>query len=272
MVVLAQIGPLMERLLGNAGYLVLYLVAGLAGGIVSSLWNPYLVSAGASGAIFGLYGALLAFLARDRGSIPPEVLAGLKRGAFVFVGYNLLFGLTEKNVDVAAHVGGFACGFLAALLLAHPLTPAEVRRRQPRDLGLALAGVALFALFVVRAPHVFDLQGAFERMGQLEHRSIGSVNAAIDKVKAGGSERELAELIERDVLPPWRRSLAELEGARRLPIPQARLVAKVVTYMKARAAGWEMLGEAIKNDDQALFQRAREKQAEADKLANEIGK
>ena len=72
MIGLWQMGPLVERLLGNRGFLAVYLFSGVCGSLASVLWNPFVVSAGASGAVFGVYGALLAFLLRHRGSIPRE--------------------------------------------------------------------------------------------------------------------------------------------------------------------------------------------------------
>ena len=66
MLALWNVGSCMERLLGSTGFLVLYLLAGLLGSVASVAWNPFVVSAGASGAIFGLYGGLLAFLMRHR--------------------------------------------------------------------------------------------------------------------------------------------------------------------------------------------------------------
>jgi rhomboid protease GluP len=76
MIVLLQIGPFVERLVGNVGFLIVYFVSGFAGNVTSLVWNPYTVSAGASGAIFGLYGLLLGFLLMSRrDSIPTDVLA-----------------------------------------------------------------------------------------------------------------------------------------------------------------------------------------------------
>jgi len=75
MVALWNIGSFMERVLGPVGFVVLYLLAGLLGSVASVVWNPFVVSAGASGAIFGLYGGLLAFLVRHRDTASPASLA-----------------------------------------------------------------------------------------------------------------------------------------------------------------------------------------------------
>ena len=73
------------------------------------------VSAGASGAIFGLLGALLWVVIRNRGKAGR--LTG--RGMLFMVLLSLYFGFTSTGVDNAAHVGGLICGFLTAVLLYH---------------------------------------------------------------------------------------------------------------------------------------------------------
>ena len=67
-------GDLTERLYGSARYAVIYLLSALAGSVASGWWNPQGNSAGASGAMFGVYGALLVFLAVRRSDIPLHLL------------------------------------------------------------------------------------------------------------------------------------------------------------------------------------------------------
>ncbi|MGA9334218.1 MAG: rhomboid family intramembrane serine protease, partial [Rudaea sp.] len=70
MIAFVYVGPTVERMFGNLGFLVLYVVSGLGGSLLALYLNPMLIHAGASGAIFGIYGALLAVLLRERDSIP----------------------------------------------------------------------------------------------------------------------------------------------------------------------------------------------------------
>jgi rhomboid protease GluP len=107
-----QAGRFIERLFGSTGFLLVYIISGIAGALVSVAWHPYVIGAGASGAIFGLYGALLGYLAMRRDSIPDEVLSPLIKGALVFIGYNFVFGVLNTGTDVADHVGGLAAGFV----------------------------------------------------------------------------------------------------------------------------------------------------------------
>jgi rhomboid protease GluP len=79
MVVLWDAGKRMERILGRGGFLVCYLLSGLAGSVASLAFHPASVSVGASGAIFGLFGALLGFLARSRRRLPRPVMVATPR-------------------------------------------------------------------------------------------------------------------------------------------------------------------------------------------------
>jgi len=121
MYILYQVGMLTEILFGKIRYIVLYLVAGLAGSFTSLYVHPLGVSAGASGAIFGVFGALLAFLLIERGVIPKRAAMQIARSAAVFLGYQLIYGLADKTTDLSAHVGGLVAGFVVGcLLLLHP--------------------------------------------------------------------------------------------------------------------------------------------------------
>ncbi|MFZ1936668.1 MAG: rhomboid family intramembrane serine protease [Thermoguttaceae bacterium] len=158
---LAAAGPFVERMLGNIGFLVLYLVAGLCGSVVSLLWNPLLVSAGASGAIFGVYGALLGILRRQRSTIPAKVLAQLRNGAGTFLLYNVFYGVMQAarggNVDFAAHIGGLAGGVLGGIVLGQPITREALAGRFLRNIMLAGVG-AILLLGVLLSFRVSDAE------------------------------------------------------------------------------------------------------------------
>lgn len=126
MYVLYQVGYFTERLFGGARYLALYLIAGVGGNLIGLWLHPNVVAAGASGAIFGVYGGLLAYLLRYRGVVNPQAAKAVTRSVFIFLGYNLFFGLADRHTDLTAHIGGLATGFLVGLVLA----PAPAGRRR----------------------------------------------------------------------------------------------------------------------------------------------
>lgn len=102
MLILWQLGSMLEPYLGRKTFLSLYFIAGVAGGIASILLNnPMTVSVGASGAIFGLMGAY-AVLARRMSRPDTQIL--------VLIGINLVIGFLVPNIDWHAHVGGLIAG------------------------------------------------------------------------------------------------------------------------------------------------------------------
>ena len=136
-----SLGSLTERLFGWRSFLIIYLASGLCASLASLWWHPLLNSAGASGAIFGVLGALLAFMVNPRTRIAPHIAKAQRNSALIFIAYNLLNGATHVGIDNAAHVGGLLAGFMLGWALALPLDT-EVRATHRRRLALT-AVVAL---------------------------------------------------------------------------------------------------------------------------------
>lgn len=125
MYVLYQIGPFTEPLFGGPRYLAIYLLTGIGGNLLGLALHPGIISAGASGAIFGVYGALLGFLLRRRASIQPGAARSVARSAGIFLVYNLAYGLLSTHTDLTAHIGGLVTGFVFGYLLAPPFGEAH---------------------------------------------------------------------------------------------------------------------------------------------------
>src|SRR5262249_52818307 len=85
-------GPVVERFFGHLGFAALYVLSGIGGGLASLLVHPTIVTAGASGAIFGVFGGLLGYLIVRHGEVPAAILRPMRSGVLGFLGYNLLFG------------------------------------------------------------------------------------------------------------------------------------------------------------------------------------
>ena len=81
------------------------------------------VGAGASGAIFGLYGAVFGFLLIQRSSLNPAATKSIARSAGIFVLYNVIYGSMSRTTDLSAHFGGLIAGFLAGIVLARSRRP-----------------------------------------------------------------------------------------------------------------------------------------------------
>lgn len=116
MIMLFFLGNVLEEEIGWWKYSLLYILSGLGGNILS-IWNDlhtgiYVVSAGASGAIFGIIGALLFIVLRNHGRLGN--LSG--RGMIFMAACSLYHGFTSAGIDNMAHIGGLVTGFLGAII------------------------------------------------------------------------------------------------------------------------------------------------------------
>jgi rhomboid protease GluP len=154
---LYSLGLDVERIYGHLRFLLVYLIAGLGGGVASYALSPN-DSVGASGAIFGLIGALGAFFYQSR-----KLFGEMSRqqiGSLIFVTLiNLGIGFTTPRIDNYAHIGGLVTGALAGLLLAPRLAVDQERGiilRETRNYawpGIALiAGALIAAAMLIQPP------------------------------------------------------------------------------------------------------------------------
>jgi rhomboid protease GluP len=156
-----NLGLLAEPLMGSTGVLAVYILTGAAGNLLSTCVNwfwfnqdwvkfhdlgVFPAGAGASGAVFGIAGALIILLKSHRLPVPPQELRKLRKSVIYFAAINLVLGLSISfgtmvahsglSIDNMAHLGGFSCG----LLFAAPMVP---RIGSPRDLFLFRLRVAM---------------------------------------------------------------------------------------------------------------------------------
>src|SRR5271166_3931067 len=136
-----NLGTLCESLYGRWTYAAVYLITGVAGGLASVAWNPSVLSVGASGAIFGLAGALIASFYLGEFSLPKIAIGGTLRSLVVFAGFNLFFGGVVGGIDNACHIGGLVSGLILGALIAR-LAP------DPNALGRRVGILLLMALVV----------------------------------------------------------------------------------------------------------------------------
>lgn len=133
-------GRLAERFYGNGQMLLIYLVSGVAGSMASLFFAASRsVSIGASGAIFGVVGCLLAAIFTKPNKLPPELVRSMRSSMLGFVGYSLVMGFVVGFIDNAAHIGGLVGGLLMGFVLAEKFDPDEFRRQAPIRVIAALA-------------------------------------------------------------------------------------------------------------------------------------
>jgi rhomboid protease GluP len=160
-----NLGLLAEPLMGSAGLFAAYILTGAAGNLLST-WHGWVwpahdpsglpffqAGAGASGAVFGIAGALIVLLKSNRLPIPPQEVKKLRKSVIYFAAINLIIGLsvnfgsglTGISIDNSAHLGGFACG----LLLAVPMVPRIGSSRDTFQTRLRAAIILIVGLLVL---------------------------------------------------------------------------------------------------------------------------
>jgi rhomboid protease GluP len=133
------IGVLLEPHLGKSRFISAYFLTGITASIASLWWHDLTISAGASGAIFGMYGVFLAMLTTDL--IEKTARRALLASIAVFVGYNLIYGL-KGGIDNAAHIGGL----LGGLVIGYALIPSL---RKPEETKLKFQTIGLISILIL---------------------------------------------------------------------------------------------------------------------------
>jgi rhomboid protease GluP len=134
------LGRLAESVYDRWTFGAVYLITGVGASLASIVWRPVGVSAGASGAIFGIAGALIAAFYLGEFSLPKTVVSGLLTAVLKFAGYNLVLGAFLGHTDNAAHVGGLVSGLILGALIAR-LAPQ--RDQTGRRVCILLFGILL---------------------------------------------------------------------------------------------------------------------------------
>ena len=120
MLVLFVLGSRLEQAIGKIKFLLIYLIGGVLGNVISLLielrTQDFAVSAGASGAVFAVMGAMIYIVIRNKGWLGDLSM----RQILVMAAFSLYFGFASTGVDNTAHVGGMVSGFFLAVIFYHP--------------------------------------------------------------------------------------------------------------------------------------------------------
>lgn len=126
MVTLGVVGMNVEPMIGKIRFILVYLFSGVCGNLLSLAFDVhtgnYAIGAGASGAIFGITGALLALTILNRGRLRNVT----RQGMMFMIGINLYLGFVSEGVDNLAHIGGLLGGMILTFLIA----PRKKRRAE----------------------------------------------------------------------------------------------------------------------------------------------
>jgi len=257
MVALLMCGRLAERLFGQPAFFVIYIAGAIAGSIASMTIHPTVTSAGASGAIFAVYGALIAMLMVCRQSIPELMRSSLLQTYVWFVVYNILYGVLEPRVDIAGHIGGFVMGLAAGAALATPLAPGRVTKPWRLLAATSVAALVLAAAARV-APAFDDLDDALTKWNALQHRVESEHTEAARALDAATLTRdEFADRVEA-LIPPIR-ELRSTVGTLHVEPDKRALGGQLTTALTLQEQALAMTASAERSGDENARDRAARK-------------
>lgn len=196
------VGLLLEGLIGSRRMFMSYLLTGLCSAVFSLYMHGETISAGASGAIFGLYGIFLAFLFFHR--IAKEQRKALLTSILIFVGYNLVYGM-KAGIDNAAHIGGLLSGFLLGIIYvcSYKFEKADAQRTVSilGELGIFCIFLFSFLMLCKNVPPLYqDIRGEWES-GIVE----AYLNGELEEENENGNQsgRETANSSSTSQYPPY---------------------------------------------------------------------
>jgi membrane associated rhomboid family serine protease len=244
MYALLYIGLLLEPYLDKAKFIAAYFLTGIIASITSLYWHDLTISAGASGAIFGMYGVFLAMLTTN--IIDKSSRKALLTSIGIFVGYNLLYG-TKGGIDNAAHVGGLLSGFIIGYAFYPSL-------KKPASTKLEYAAIAILAVVVFSTSFMVyhkipnDIGKYDEKMNafaSMENAALTVYHMPKDAPK----EKLLAAITDSGIYY-WNRNIQLLNemGKLNIPKPLQERVNILTKYCNLRLSSYHFIYKAINED------------------------
>ena len=256
MAALAQIGFLLERLVGRLALVVVYLGAGIVAGLVDLFMQPMTVSVGASAAVFSLYGLLGAsgiWMLRRRSDTAPSLKAArrLLPVAAVFILYHVLTG----ELGTAGMRTGLVLGLVAGAFLSRE----SIERHPPASRVCAAGGLALVIAIAAAIPlrGIADVRPEMRRLVAIEDRTVHEYDAAANQFRLGAIKaKALAQLIDQSIRPELLKARARLEALSGVPREHQPLVARAEEYLRLRDESWSLRSEALHKASMITLRKA----------------
>jgi membrane associated rhomboid family serine protease len=273
--VLVQLGMVLERLAGRLAFAAAYVSAGVFAGLASLSSHPLGVTAGSTGAIFGLYGLLFASVvwqlfplrrndppqeadesgaddsvvderAAPAATLPLMTMQRLGAGAAVFIVYSALSGFAHTAEWTALVVGA-----IYGLVLGRSVGREE--RKTNRVAGAMVAAAAIAIACAVPLRNVANVKPEIIRVLATEERTTATYRAASDAFTRGRMTAEaLAQLAERTIVPELQAADARLTALANVPPEQQSLVRDAREYLRLRGASWRARANAIRKTNPDL--------------------
>lgn len=244
MYALLYIGLLLEPILGRIRFLAAYLITGIASSVASLWWHELIISAGASGAIFGMYGLFLALLTTD--ILPKTARKALMVSIVIFVGYNLMNGV-KGGIDNAAHIGGL----LSGLAIGYAFVP-SLKQPDNRSLRNSVIGIIAFIVLAASAGIYKSLPNDVVRYDEEMQKFANNESLALEvfRMSENTPKHIMISEINSKGIYYFNENLRLLESFDRMELPPAirERNRKLKEYCRLRIQCFEWIAKAIDED------------------------
>jgi membrane associated rhomboid family serine protease len=246
MAALIQVGPILERLFGRVMFASVYVLSGIFASLVSLWVAPVVVTVGAAGAMFGLYGMLVAWslwslIGRSELTIAQVTVRRLAPTAMLF----FLFNLVSQEPGIVAELAGFMTGFACGLLLSFGIGDGQPSPRRIARLMAAPVVIALLMAFLLRG--IADVRSEIARVVAVEDHTAGLYRAATERSRKGLMSAEaLSQLIDRTIVPELQAADGRLKALKGVPSEHEGLVADAEEYLRLRSESWRLRADALR--------------------------
>lgn len=243
MYALIYIGVLLEPYLGKVRFLAAYLISGVAASVTSLWWNDLTISAGASGAIFGMYGVFLALLTTN--TLDKSARKSLLTSIIIFVAYNIMNGLKpDSGIDNAAHIGGL----LSGLVIGYSFVP-SLRQEEKKSLTFSTIGALATALLLTSITVYRSIPndiGEYDKVMN-EFFTLEAKALEIYNMPDGTANDELLLQLKDNGIYLWEDCLELLESVEPLDLPEGLKYrnSKLREYCELRKKSYLLIYKAI---------------------------
>jgi rhomboid protease GluP len=242
MYALLYIGLLLEPRIGKIKFAASYIITGITASIASLWWHDLTISAGASGAIFGLYGVFLALLATNL--IEKAARQALITSIGIFVVYNLLNGM-KGGIDNAAHIGGLIGGLIIGFSFYPALVNPESKTRNFIISSATLGGILIFSILMISKTS--NIVGKYDmimnKFAEIEQKAM-----SLYRIPQSSSDNKYLRVIKEEGIPNWKECQKQVNKIDSLENLPAELVSKSVLlkkYCNYRIKSFELIAESI---------------------------
>jgi membrane associated rhomboid family serine protease len=253
---LVQVGLILERLVGHVAVGAVYLASGVLASLVSLAGHPVDVLVGASGAVFGLFGLLLASLIwgmvhRSPTTIPLGAVKRLAATAGVFV----LYHAWSHGNGSAGQIAGLVVGFVSGIVLARGIGERKPSVRRTAALVTATAAIAVVTALPLRG--VADIRPEIARVVAVEDRTAHAYEKAVGQFTLGALKADaLAQVIDRTIVPELETVHGHLTALQGVPREHQALAAIATAFLSLREESWRLRAHALRKGNMLALRRA----------------